>query len=379
VITTVPIHDYKKEQISLGSLDEFGKTIAYFQEQMLIFKLNNKDVIAYKISKGNIVILEGDNNEIFASSPKEQTALVLDHETYFKPDQLQRIFSSHPYLQKVNSVYSPHEAIGAHIQFSDPEYDGDISVVNYESNQFNAYTVVFSNLRYHCKGKANNCNKQELAKLTKSVLNLSEIQFSNFEKFLGLQTSDGKYYGEIIKEAYIEYDKGAEEYNEILTILDIPEWAHIKLNDLIAFKEGILEKCSINVNGPWAMTGWFGYLFSPFNSTSTVGNEKIYGAWHLLKYQDKFYSKTEVPISIGIYCYPEWVKLPVFEAQSDYSEYSVPKNIELLNMGSITMYRGEEPLLLKIDQKQERIKLKVNLDGNQNLILTVDSETHMLI
>ncbi|TVL99014.1 MAG: hypothetical protein CV087_19725 [Candidatus Brocadia sp. WS118] len=344
---------------------------------MLILRQINQDLIAYQKGDDESVLLGHDVIEQTLLSSNQESILILDYETYFNPSLRCQIFDEYPFLQKVTIMCSPHEAIGGYVQSFNPEYEGDIKVIDFESGHLYSYTIAFPERRYFCKNKAADGKKTQLAQLAKNNLNLSGAQLLNFEKFLGLEAMDGKCYGQIIKEALTEYEKGSTEYDDILAVLDITEWAHIKMGDLIAFKEQVLKACKANPSKLLMMTGWLGYLFT-IKEAIPYGMEKIYGAIHLLKNRYQFYSKAQTDIALGIYCYPNWIKLPVYKAQSDYETYCSPKSIELLDSGSVTLYRGEEYLTIKTNSKSGRIKLEINLDGNQNLLLVAGEETYLL-
>ena len=247
---------------------------------MFVFQIVEQGLLVSEMSGGKpSTPVEWSKGQISPVQSKEDV-LLLDYESYFNLSHRRQIFSKFPFLQEVDLVCSPHEAMGGYIRFQNPVYEGDIQIIDLEYDALYVYYISFSGGLYQWKDRSVTGKKIQVTQLAKDCLNLSSVQILKFKQFLDEDAGDDKRFGQIIQEALVEFEKGATEYNDILAVFDQPEWAHIKLSDLINFKDQLIKIGGFDSTKPSMMVGWLGTIFNS-GIVAVDGLEKVYGVVHV--------------------------------------------------------------------------------------------------
>ena len=342
---------------------------------MHIFQLAG-DKVFYSAINGKVPTqIKEWSGESIASNVED--VLVLDYETYHNPNEMHHLFLTFPFLKNVQFVYSPYETIGAFTKDNNRNISDDINILDSYSNKLYFFTLSFSDGFYHLKSSNPKGTSLSIDQLIENNLGISPSRMVEFIRFLDNDAGDQKKYGQVINEALLAFESGLTEYDDILAILDQPEWAHIKLSDLIKFKKLLIGIAGIDASSDFKMIGWLNTLFGK-DDMRVSGCEKIYGVLYLKQHADQFYPNLSEGVDFEVYCYPNLVRVPVFAESIIYSEYTLTKTVEIMDTGSLILIKGGRQLEVKTKNKMLRTILNFKIDGNQNLMINIAPETYLL-
>jgi hypothetical protein len=327
--------------------------------------------------KINHIQIEGNNlsRDIPHASTDTPICLILDYKAYFDLNYRKRII---PRDMEPTWLISPTEAIAGYIKSKDESVAGSIVILDIVLEECHVSTIGFEEGQYFWKERASNPNTMPINDLLKQYLNVSVAQIKDLEAFLMKKDAEGTTYAETIQAAFKEYQNGQKEYEEVFAILDTPDFAHIKLSDLITFREELVRRTKTDLQNPFIVTGVFGVLISE-GIIEECGLEKIRGAAYIQKHEQSFYPKIEESIALELYAYPDLIKVPVYEKHSTFETYTIPKSIEIIDTGVVTLFRGERACQIKTNNNMKNVHLEICLDRNQNVLVTVDSTTYIVV
>lgn len=340
---------------------------------MKIFQISGEELIVFSIENTEPVLIS--NNSSFDSDftgVDIEGAIILDYDSYFNMTNRNKIFIKYPFLERITNCFSPQEAMGAYIrqQFPDFENQETYSVVDYSLGKSIIYNIAFDEKKYYYKDRI---DSSEIVKSTERILGINSQQLIDFEKFLFTNDADGNRYGKIIKTSLTKYQEGYNDYNDIFEILDLPKWANVKMENLLNLSRYFHAYFKNN----FIITGWLGFFFTD-NSEEHIGLEKIYGVKYLIENYHNFYPNIKDSVLLKIFCYPDWIEVPVFEPLCDYHNYMTPQSLSIIDTGTIEVHRGRDALTIKTGETLEPIKIAISLDGNHNLILVVGNEIRLI-
>lgn len=300
---------------------------------------------------------------------KAGDVVLLDYNSYYNREMLPESFNRSGVM-----TYSPHELIGAYLKAKSAVL-GDIQVIDIEDNVLYAYEIAFIHNRYTFRKHIGDHISILVDDLLKSILGLNTIQLDSFKHFLLMQSNENQNYSDLIRAAIEAYTEGASEYNDIFAVLDQTEWAHLKLDNLLRFKEQVFRLCNIDPSKPCKMFGWFGLLFGDMMLDC---NEKITGWSYLKDNLHSFFAPLSESISLEVFSYPTSLKVPVYEVHSEYQTYTSFKSINLIDTGYIKLFRDNNLVQVKTRNSLKLVIFELKMDGNQNILLTTGSETYIV-
>jgi hypothetical protein len=346
---------------------------------MKVIKVNGDDLSFFEMNEGEIKFSHNTHEpDIIQLGTK--VVLILDYDSYFDLNSRKNLLTVKLSPLKINpsNIYSPYETIGAYLKNKNPDIDGDIQAIDIETAYCRSFRVRFVDGKYTLSKEINEEKNIPAEQLFDKYLQKSASQIQDFERFLKIQDTDGKTFGLMVWEGIREYENGNDEYNELIAAFDHNEWADITITKLVALKTHILREAAIDTSKPYAFVG---ILSSIFSATYDPDHPlaKLHGAWHLYESYTRFYARSSASIALEVYCYPNLVKVPLYEANSPFQKYSVPKQIQLFDAGNIVIYRDNEPVKITTGSNTIAcIDLEIHLDGNQNLLVNVGSNAYLL-
>jgi len=335
---------------------------------MLIAELVNGQIIHTQVDDNNLCIINYNTNlEI-------PNCLILDYKAYYDIDYRKKMLP-----RDIDPIWllSPTEAIAGYIKSKNGSITGSIMILDIVMGESHVSTIEFEEGRYSWNERKNNSNAIPINDLLNQYLSLSVDQIKDLGNFLIKKDSEDKTYAGIIQSAFKEYQNGHKEYEEIFAILDTPNFSHIKLSNLIAFREELIRRAGANLENLFIVVGVLGVLISD-GIIEDCGLEKILGASYIQKHEQNFYPKIEGIIALELYVYPKLVKVPIYERHSTFEIFTIPKSIDIIDTGVITLFRGERACQIKTNNSMKKIHLEIYLDRNQNMIVTVDSTTYIV-
>ena len=335
-------------------------------------------------------VLEAQNGEIKYICPVDeldtsrigarQVMLLLDYAAYFNLEYRNDLITKH-----LNSLHltpsqicSPYEAIGAYLKNQSPAPNGEIQVIDVGGDGLRCFIIRFKEGRYTLSREVKEDKPIDICPLLETYLQRSPKQIAAFEAFLQTPDSEGKPYGRTVWECIQEYEQGSRNFDAIVAAFDNEDWADITLTNLVSLKKHLQQLAKLDPAMPTAMVG---LLSSIFSSAWCPRHPKAapYGAHWLHDHGDQFYAHCSAPIFIEIYCYPDTIKVPVYKANSTHNEYTLPKQIKLLNYGDVTLYRESRPMKVPVGNKEgEWVEIQMYLDGNQNLLVNTMLKSYLL-
>ncbi|HEY1202487.1 MAG TPA: hypothetical protein VGE79_15965, partial [Niastella sp.] len=181
------------------------------------------------------------------NTTQKQLAFLLDYATYASPDRYNRMLASRLSAPEISpaKIFSHYEAIGAYLKEQNPQIDGDIQVVDIGDKDCHTFTINFTNGRYTLHRNGRQPQAIPLASLLESCLQIPAARLEDFNRFLDTVYPNGKPFGAIVWDALARHEHGEKYYDDLIAIFGHPEWAHITINALVAFKTTLLEKAAV--------------------------------------------------------------------------------------------------------------------------------------
>lgn len=337
---------------------------------------NKIDVADQKLPDYKNIIIQ-----VPAAAPHDakHTALLLDYEEYFNIELRDKMLAAKFPGIKIDPVdiYSPHEVIGAYLKSKEPSIDGDVQVVDIDPGCCHTFTLRFVNGRYALLGGINSTRTISLNPIPDAVVQHGLTDFQVFDSFLE-NTDNGVAYSKMVWDGVRKFENGDKTLDDLIAVFDDEKWASVRIADLVAYKSHLLTTLDIDISKPVAFVGILSAIFSAkYSPTGRMG--KLEGFKQIVNWDKQFYSNSLSSVALEIFCYPVTIKVPLYEKNSRFDEYVVPKQTSLINSGKVTFYRDDEKV--EITPKENLMKLvdlDVYMDGNQNMVVVVDKEKYLL-